>query len=61
MTGNRYSLPILGKYLVIIANPADYPMQAQLPVCPPFPGFSLPTNSTVMSVRRQLTGGHFSA
>lgn len=61
MIANRYSLPILGKYLVIIANPADYLMQAQLPVCPPFYGLALPTNSTIMSVRRQLTGGHFSA
>ena len=32
MIGKRYSVPILGKYLVIIANPAKHPLQAQFPV-----------------------------
>ena len=31
MTGKRYSVRILGKYLVIIANPVKHPMQAQFP------------------------------
>ena len=61
MIANRYSLPILGKYLVIIANPADHPMQALLPVCLPLPSHSHPPNLTIMSVRRELTGGYFSA
>jgi hypothetical protein len=49
-------VPILGKYLVIIANPVSYPTQAQ------FPGLLLPkTIPTIMSIREDLTGGHFSA
>ena len=56
MTGRRYSVRILGKYLVIIANPAKHPTQAQ------FPGLLLPaTIPTIMSVREDLTGGYFSA
>jgi hypothetical protein len=56
MTGRRYSVPIHGKYLVIIANPAKHPTQAQ------FPGLLLPaTNPKIMSIRKDLTGGHFSA
>jgi hypothetical protein len=47
---------ILGKYLVIIANPAKHPTQAQ------FPGLLAPaTIPIIMSVRKELTGGHFSA
>jgi hypothetical protein len=47
---------ILGKYLVIIANPVNYPTQAQ------FPGLLLPvTIPTIMSIREDLTGGYFSA
>jgi hypothetical protein len=47
---------ILGKYLVIIANPAKQPKQAQ------FPGLPFPTTiPTTMSVRKELTGGYFSA
>jgi hypothetical protein len=47
---------ILGKYLVIIANPAKHTTQAQ------FPGLLLPaTIPTIMSVRKDLTGGYFSA
>ena len=56
MTGKRYSVRILGKYLVIIANPAKQSTQAQ------FPGLLLPkTIPTIMSVRKELTGGYFSA
>jgi hypothetical protein len=55
-TGKRYSVRILGKYLVIIANPVSHPTQAQ------FPGLLLPkTIPTIMSIREDLTGGHFSA
>jgi hypothetical protein len=55
-TGKRYSVPILGKYLVIIANPANHPTQAH------FPGLLLPaTIPTIMSDRKDLTGGYFSA
>ncbi len=36
MIGKRYSVRILGKYLVIIANPAKHPMHAQFPVPLPF-------------------------
>jgi hypothetical protein len=47
---------ILGKYLVIIANPVNHPTQAQ------FPGLLVPaTNPKIMSIRKDLTGGHFSA
>ena len=56
MTGKRYSVRILGKYLVIIANPAKQSTHAQ------FPGLLLPkTIPTIMSVRKELTGGYFSA
>ena len=56
MIGRRYSVRILGKYLVIIANPAKHPTQAQ------FPGLLLPlTIPTIMSIRKDLTGGYFSA
>ena len=50
-TGKRYSVPILGKYLVIIANPAERPTHTQFPVSLPQP------NSNAMD----LIGGHFSA
>jgi hypothetical protein len=56
MTGKRYSVPIHGKYLVIIANPAKHPMHMQFPV--PLPSQTTPT---IMSVLRDLIGGHFSA
>jgi hypothetical protein len=47
---------ILGKYLVIIANPVNHPTQAH------FRGLLLPaTNPTIMSIREDLTGGYFSA
>ena len=36
MIGKRYSVRILGKYLVIIANPAKHPMHAQFPASLPF-------------------------
>src|ERR1700761_2425145 len=56
VTGKRYSVRILGKYLVNIANPAKQSTQAQ------FPGLLLPkTIPTIMSVRKELTGGYFSA
>jgi hypothetical protein len=55
-TGKRYSVPILGKYLVIIANPAKHPTQAQ------FPGLLLPVTIPItMSIRKDQTGGYFSA
>ena len=58
MTGRRYSVPIHGKYLVITANPAKHPMQAQFPV-------PLPCSETIpppiMSVLTELIGGHFTA
>ena len=53
MTGKRYSVPILGKYLVIIANPAKHPMHAQFPVPLPFHRLCSETTPTIMSV---LTG-----
>ena len=36
MIGKRYSVRILGKYLVIIANPVKHPMHAQFPASLPF-------------------------
>ena len=51
MTGKRYSVPILGKYLVIIANPAEHPTQTQFPV-----SLLQPTPKAT-----DLIGGHFSA
>jgi hypothetical protein len=61
MTGKRYSVPIHGKYLVIIANPAKHPMHVQFPV--PLPSHRLcpETTQIIMSVLRELIGGHFSA
>jgi hypothetical protein len=57
MVAKRYSVPILGKYLVIIANPDQHPTHTQFFVLPnphrPYP--------TIMSVQVDLTGGHFSA
>ena len=51
MTGKRYSVRILGKILVIIANPVEHPTQTQLLA-------SLPhTNLKLMDP----IGGHFSA
>jgi hypothetical protein len=47
----RYSVPILGKYLVIIANPVEHPMHAQFPV-------PLPCQNLTIT---DLIGGHFSA
>jgi hypothetical protein len=51
ITAKRYSVPILGKFLVIIANPVEYPTQTQLPASLPDP------NLNVMDP----IGGHFSA
>jgi hypothetical protein len=59
MIAKRYSVRILGKYLVIIANPAKHPMHAQFPAPLSFQRFC-PT-LTIMSVRMDLIGGHFSA
>jgi hypothetical protein len=59
MTGRRYSVPIHGKYLVIIANPAKHPMHMQFPV--PFHRLRSQTTPPIMSVLRDLIGGHFSA
>jgi hypothetical protein len=60
MTRKRYSVPIHGKYLVIIANPAEHPMHAQFSV--PLPSYQRPELTLpIMSVLRELTGGHFSA
>jgi hypothetical protein len=61
MTGRRYSVRILGKYLVTIANPAQYLTRAQFPVPLPFHRSCSETTPTIMSVRKDLTGGHFSA
>jgi hypothetical protein len=61
MTGKRYSVRILGKYLVIIANPARYLKHARFPVPLPFHRLFSETTPTIMSVRKDLTGGHFSA
>jgi hypothetical protein len=47
----RYSVPILGKYLVIIANPAEHPAYTPFPVSLPHP----------YSIITDLIGGHFSA
>ena len=61
MIGKRYSVPIHGKYLVIIANPAKHPMHVQFPVPLPFHRSCSATTPTIMSVLRDLIGGHFSA
>ncbi len=61
MTGKRYSVPIHGKYLVIIANPAKHPMHVRFPVSLPFHRLRSKTTPPIMSVLRDLTGGHFSA
>ena len=61
MIGKRYSVRILGKYLVIIANPAKHPMHAQFPASLPFHRSCSETTPTIMSVLRDLIGGHFSA
>jgi hypothetical protein len=44
---------------VIIANPAKHPMHAQFPV--PFHRLCSQTTPPIMSVLRDLIGGHFSA
>jgi hypothetical protein len=54
-------VPILGKYLVIIANPVDHPMHAQPSAPTLFPRLSTSTNPTIMPVLPDMTGGHFSA
>jgi hypothetical protein len=61
MTGKRYSVPIHGKYLVIIANPANHPTHVPFPVPLPFDRFCSETTPPIMSVLRDLIGGHFSA
>jgi hypothetical protein len=59
--GKRYSVRILGKYLVIIANPAKHLMHAKVPASLSFRRLCSETTPTIMSVRSDLTGGHFSA
>jgi hypothetical protein len=61
MVAKRYSVPILGKYLVIIANPAKHPMCTQFPVPLPFHRLCSQATPTIMSVPTDLTGGHFAA
>jgi hypothetical protein len=62
MIGKRYSVRILGKYLVIIANPAEHPMHAHFPASlPSLRSCPATTNPTIMSVLWELIGGHFSA
>jgi hypothetical protein len=61
MTGKRYSVRILGKYLLIIANPAQHLTHAQFSVPLPFHRLFSETTPTIMSLRKDLTGGHFSA
>ena len=61
MIRKRYSVPIHGKYLVIIANPAKHPMHVQFPVPLPSYRFCSETTPSIMSVLRDLIGGHFSA
>jgi hypothetical protein len=61
MIGKRYSVRIHGKYLVIIANPVKHPMHAQFPASLPFHRPCSVTNPIIMSVLRDLIGGHFSA
>ena len=61
MIGKRYSVPIHGKYLVIIANPAKHPMHVQFPVPLPSYRFCPETTPLIMSGLRDLTGGYFSA
>ncbi len=61
MTGKRYSVPIHGKYLVTIANPAKHPTHMQFPVPLPFHGLFSATTPPIMSVLRELIGGYFSA
>ena len=61
MVASGYSVPILGKYLVIIANPATHPMHAQSAAPAPFLRLCFSTTPTIMSVLTDMTGGHFSA
>jgi hypothetical protein len=61
VTGKRYSVPIDGKYLVITANPAKHPMHANFPVPRHFLKLCSEPSPPIMSVRKDLTGGHFSA
>ena len=62
MTGKRYSVRILGKYLVIIANPVQYLTHAPFPVPLPFHRLcSETTPQPIMSVLAELIGGHFTA
>ncbi len=61
MTGKRYSVPIHGKYLVIIANPADHPMHVQFAVPLSWRSLFSAVTPTIMSVLLDLTGGYFSA
>jgi hypothetical protein len=54
-------VPILGKYLVIIANPAKHPLQKQSPVSLPFQKSCLEATQPAISAFMDLIGGHFSA
>jgi hypothetical protein len=57
----RYSVPIHGKYLVIIANPVKHRMHAKFPAPLPFQKFWTEATPPVMSAVFDLLGGHFSA
>jgi hypothetical protein len=57
----RYSVPILGKYLVIIANPASPKMHAQFSVLQPSHNLRSDLKPTTQSAPMDLIGGHFSA
>jgi hypothetical protein len=61
MIGKRYSVPIHGKYLVIIANPVKHPMHVQFPVPLSCRRTCSATAQPIMSALWDLTGGHFSA
>ncbi len=61
IAAKRYSVPIHGKYLVIIANPAKHRMHAQFPAPLPFQMDRLEATLPVMSPVFDLLGGHFSA
>jgi hypothetical protein len=60
-SANGYSVRILGKYLVIIANPVQHPMPAKAIASRPFRWLRSQTTPTQMSGFTALTGGHFSA
>jgi hypothetical protein len=61
LAARRYSVPILGKYLVIIANPANHPLHTQSPVLLPFQKIWVEATPPAISAFMNLIGGHFSA